>query len=330
MSVKLPRPPRMEMLLTTDAQGRVTVNQGVLRDIRVYFEALSKIISFDSGSVDWTAINFDGSKLQDLATRRHSDLQIIEQLDLNDTNTDKTKHLSNAQGKVWEDHKKASTDVHGIGSASSVVGTETSQTIKNKINDSTNKYGGSTNYSDFEADGTLHFTGDATVWKDVMFPMAPPKTSGAGNPTLTTYNGNMRGYAFALNDAHDFDPQEMVHDAKVGSTATWHVHWLTRSNDGTDRTVKWQLEYAIEPASGAVPSPTTVTAEITIPAGTTVNTVQRDNITTFTIPAIARLAYARISRIASSGTEPATDPILSGLHFHYCLDTVGSRDITTK
>lgn len=186
------------------------------------------------------------------------------------------------------------------------------------------------NYSEFEADGTLKFNGDATVWKDIKFPMAPPKTTGAGNPTLTTYNGNMRGYSFAVGDAHDFDPQEMDHDAKVGSTATWHIHWLSRSNDGTDRTVKWELEYDVEPSSGAVPASTTADVEIIVASGSAVNTVERDNITTFVIPAIARLAGARISRVASSGTEPSVDPIVRAIHFHYEIDTIGSRGILTK
>jgi hypothetical protein len=185
------------------------------------------------------------------------------------------------------------------------------------------------NYTEAEADGTLHHVGDATVWKDIMFPMAPPKTTGAGNPSLVTWNGSMRGFSFAVNDAHDFDPQEIEHDAKIGSTATWHIHFVSRDNE-TERTVKYELEYAIEPESGAIPAPTTVSAEFTIAASTTANTPQRGNITTFVIPGIAKLAYARITRIASSGAEPTTDPVVSGLHFHYELDTIGSREILTK
>lgn len=192
------------------------------------------------------------------------------------------------------------------------------------------RFGAASNHSEFEADGTLKFAGDATVFKDIMFPMAPPKTTGAGNPSLVTYNGNLRGYSFAVGDAHDFDPQEIEHDAKIGSTATFHVHWLSRANDVDERTVKWQIDFDVEPSSGALSAPTTASVEIAIPAATAVNTVQRDNATTFTIPAIARLVGARVTRIASSGTEPSVDPVLRALHFHYELDTVGSRQILTK
>lgn len=191
------------------------------------------------------------------------------------------------------------------------------------------KFGFDGNFSQFEDDGTLVFTGNATVWKDIMFPQSPPKTTGAGAPSLVTWNGNIRGFAYAINDAHDFDPQEIEHDAKVGSTATFHVHWVSRTNVGAERAVKWELEYAVE-TNTAIPSPTTASVEITIPANTPANTPMRDNITTFVIPNIARLVYARIKRVAASGTAPADDPVLGGVHIHYEIDSVGSRQIITK
>lgn len=216
----------------------------------------------------------------------------------------------------------ALTAAHGATGA--VVGTTNAQTLTNK------KFGGAVNYSEFEEDGTLKFSGDATVWKDVMFPMAPPKTTGAGNPTLVTYNGNMRGYSFAVNDVHDFDPQEITHDAKIGSTAYFHVHSLSRSNDGTDRGVKWEIEYDVEDTSGALAAPTVASFEFTVPAGTAVNTPFQTEIVSFTIPAIARLVGARIKRIASAGAAPSVDPVIRALHFHYEIDTVGSRGKVSK
>lgn len=192
------------------------------------------------------------------------------------------------------------------------------------------KFGDASNNTEVEADGTIHFNGNATVWKDIMFPQSVPKATGAGNPTLTTWNGGLQGYSYAVNDTHAFNPEEIEHDALVGSTATWHIHWISRSNDGTDRAVKWQLEYAIEPTSGAYPATTTISAEFTVPAGSAVNTNFRSDIGTFTIPHIARLVWVTIKRITASGTAPSVDPIVGAVHFHYEIDTVGSRQITTK
>jgi hypothetical protein len=166
-------------------------------------------------------------------------------------------------------------------------------------------------------------------WLDIKFPMAPPKTVGSGNPTLVTWNGNLRGYSFAVGDAHDFDPQEIEHNALIGSIATWHLHLVSRDSE-VERKVNYQLEYTVEPPSGIIPAPTTVSAELTIPASSGVNTVHRLNISTFSIESIARLVYARITRIASTATEPTTDPLIGALHFHYQTDDRGSRLITTK
>ncbi len=382
-----------------------------LNELVGWFRDLFRVLG-SLNSISWDMVNKAGSRLSDIVTRPHSDLQTIlgwqtgadvaqvrhisqadgkvwqdhvEVTDANPHGTDhsqlnaiaeldptsadatKDKHLSNAQGKVWQDHSALTSNTHhgldhdatyapiakgvtngdshdhsggdggqidhggtaGLGdddhSQYLLLAGRAGQTAATPL-----IFGDAADNTTFETDGTAKFNGAATVWKDVMFPMAPPKTTGAGNPTLTTYNGNLRGYSFAVNDVHDFDPQEQEHDSKVGSTATFHVHWLSRSNDGTDRAVKWELEYDVEPGSGALPATVVASVEITLPASSAVNTVFRDNITTFTITAIARLVGARIKRIASVGTAPSVDPVLRALHFHYEIDTVGSRQITTK
>jgi len=254
----------------------------------------------------------------------HSQLEAIGELDPTSADATKDKHLSNAQGKVWQDHTEATQNVHGVGTGNSVVGTGTAQTISGK------KYGSDTDYSEFEADGTLKFIEDATVWKDIFFPMAPPKTTGAGNPTLTTWNGNLRGYTFAVNDTHDFDPQEFAHDGKESSTATFHIHFVSRTNVGADRAVKFQLEYSQANRNGVFPAPTTVSAEIVIPANTPANTHFAEDIATFTTGNIAGQMFVKLTRIAAAGTAPADDPVVIGVHYHYTLDTVGSREIFSK
>lgn len=185
-------------------------------------------------------------------------------------------------------------------------------------------------YLGFEADLTYTMSGSATVWKDIMFPMAPPKTTGAGNPSLVTFHGNFRGYAFAINDTHDFDPQEFQHDGKQGSTAYCHLHWISRTNVGAIRTIKWRCELSQTNFGAAFPVATVHEVEISIPANTPANTHFATDLSTFTTLNIASMMLCKITRIASSGTEPADDPVILGMHYHYELDTIGSREIFTK
>lgn len=186
------------------------------------------------------------------------------------------------------------------------------------------------NRTEIENDGTLTFKGDASVWKDIYFPMAPPKATGTGNPTLTTWNGNLRGYSFAVNDTHDFDPQEFNHDGKQGSTGTWHIHFISRTNVAATRAVKWQLEYSQANLNAAFAAPTTISVEVTIPANTPLNTHLAVDLGTFTTLNIASQMYCKLTRIAAAGTAPATDPIVAGIHYHYEIDTIGSRLISAK
>ena len=304
-----------------------------------WLQQIQRILSF-AGGVAWGIINKAESRLDDIETRTHAMLQSIlgsgdrhvteaenaEITALDGLSAGMVAKIGNAAYSVRSIQGTANEIVVAFGDG---VSDNPTVSLPDRI-EGPRSFGGEADSSTFEADGTLKFNGDATVWKDVMFPMAPPKTTGAGNPTLVTYNGNLRGYSFAVGDAHDFDPQEMEHDSKVGSTATFHVHWLSRSNDGTDRAVKWELEYDIEPGTGAVPVTVTASVEVPIPAGSAVNTVQRTDISTFTITAIARLVGARIRRVASVGVAPSVDPVLRALHFHYELDTIGSRQITSK
>ena len=190
--------------------------------------------------------------------------------------------------------------------------------------------GTETDNTTFEDDGTVTFNGSATVWKDIFFPMAPPKATGAGNPTLTAWNGSLRGYAFAVADTHDFDPQEFTHDGKEGSTATFHIHLVSRTNVAAARAVKWQLEYSQADRNGVFAAPTTVVVELTIPADTPVNTHIAEDIATFTTGLVASQMFVKLTRVAAAGTAPADDPVVIGVHYHYQLDTVGSREIFTK
>ncbi len=65
---------------------------------------------FDSNLITGNTQDITVTLAPDAATMTLMDMQDheLKQLDPADTNTDKDKHLSNAQAKVWEDHKNAS------------------------------------------------------------------------------------------------------------------------------------------------------------------------------------------------------------------------------
>lgn len=194
--------------------------------------------------------------------------------------------------------------------------------------------GTATDNTTVEADGTILLNGNAAGYVDIFFPHGLPKTTGVGNPSLVTYLGSLRGYEYAVNDAHDLDPQEYYHQCVVGGAAIWHLHWISRTNVAAARTVKWELERSFVSPTGVetLISPN-ATVEITVPANTPALTHFVTDITIDTIANIgpAWMISARIKRIASSGTEPATAPMVKALHCHVKIDTpAGSRLVSSK
>ena len=190
-----------------------------------------------------------------------------------------------------------------------------------------------TNRTYTEPDGTIVCAGDATGWLDVFFPQAVPKTTGAGNPTLVTWLGNLRGYSYSVGDVNDFDPQEYPHNGQVGATGTWHIHFVARSLAVGDK-YNWQIEFSQAAFGTTFPAPTTITAEYTVASVTPAAPRQIIfDLGTFTTLGPGSQCFVRLTRIAKSagGTNPGTDPIIIGVHYHYPVDTpAGSRQIITK
>ncbi len=111
---------------------RLSLSEQMKETGRWMFEVYRRLKDTGILAILWTNLDFTGSKLTDILTRAHADLQLILGLDTTSADTTKNKHVSNAQGKKWEDHVDASTNVHGIGVGNAVVGSGTTQTITNK------------------------------------------------------------------------------------------------------------------------------------------------------------------------------------------------------
>lgn len=76
-----------------------------------------------------------------------------------------------------------------------------------------------------KGDGTADW--NVPVWKDLIGDIVP-KTSGVGAPTLATYRGNIRGFAYSAGDDGDIS-FHLPHDYAPGSDLYLHMHWSHNS-----------------------------------------------------------------------------------------------------
>lgn len=195
--------------------------------------------------------------------------------------------------------------------------------------------GGTTNYSQFEADGTLVFTGAATVFNDANMGAAQLALPAASQPDEDEFvdesgvDTGITTWAVAVGEELS-GSIEIPHDYKEGTNLTFHVHWqgITAPGGGTDN-VQWQLEYTLARDGATLDAKTTIVKETAI---TTQYVFYRSdfNAITGTNFKIGDQFLFTLSRIAASADEYAGDALLATVGFHYECDTCGSRTITTK
>lgn len=194
------------------------------------------------------------------------------------------------------------------------------------------QFGGATDYSTFENDGTLVAYGDAKVWQDIDFPIIIRNT-GAGIPTLEVLQGNITVPQWQVNDVNVCEGQEMVHLWKEGSTAYFHIHVVTNGLDASARYLKFEVEWCWADLNGVLSAAATITSpELEIPANTTDKTHKIYSIGTIALTTghIAAHVWARLKRVAAAGTAPTNNPWCSMLQLHIECDTIGSREMTSK
>lgn len=187
-----------------------------------------------------------------------------------------------------------------------------------------------------EADGTIVFDGDATYWVDIDFPIII-RTTGPNIPVLTAVRGNITAPQWSVGDFSVCEGQEMIHGYKEETPIQWHIHTITAGTDVDDRFIAFEVEWFYakpsQQLSGGGTNFTTTSGDLLIPANTPDRTQLQFNIGApqdMTGVGIATHVYARLARVAASGTAPTADPFCTMLQVHIECDTLGSREITTK
>lgn len=152
---------------------------------------------------------------------------------------------------------------------------------------------------------------------------------GATAPTLATFIGNIQQYTFDASDDFIIGSTEVVHSYKEGTNLEMHVHWATNGVSGSNKYVKWRLEYTIANVNCAFSSGSSIISmvETVIPANTPNRTHMLTNLGSITGLSKKIGAYIiwRFSRATASGTPPTTDPFALAIGFHIRQNSLGSR-----
>lgn len=177
------------------------------------------------------------------------------------------------------------------------------------------------------------------VWNDLQVSISNIFIPAASAPTYRLYNHGIGGgvtfpvLGFALNDYLYFEVQTS-HKMKLSTILDNHIHFMTPTDgSATPDQFQFQLDVIAAPINGnwAVPTGSPFTAEHIIAADYTnshklfdIATIPAVNTTTSTI------YKCKLTRIAASANEYAGEVYVQFIDSHYQIDTIGSRQETSK
>ena len=228
---------------------------------------------------------------------------------------------------------------HGVGSTPAKFlfqtcpsGSTSQRTVAKMLADGSCEFGVGSNYTQIEADGTIHLNGTATVWEDLRVPVSSVSRLGFSDPDWVNFIDGVYALAFdgGVTEEEVFFTVQMPHSWKEGTTITPHIHW-SPGDIGCEGEVVWNLEYTwanIDSVFGE-----TSTAQATDATGSTnlkhlfvdMDTIDGSGKT------ISSILMCRLYRDPTLGGDTyEEDALLLEIDFHYESDTIGSRQILTK
>lgn len=187
------------------------------------------------------------------------------------------------------------------------------------------------NYSEFEADGTLEFNGNATVWDDLQIVMGQLKLPGVSDPSWTAYKGcYVLTFSKTADNIATFTAQ-LPHSYKEGSDIEFHLH-LAYPDAGAGDT-RWNFTHSWADMGEDFPAETTVTTDIASP--TTADRHQYAEIAATISGAGHTISSILLCSIQREGSDAVNDDYdnvvyLVAADFHFEKDTVGSRQEVVK
>jgi len=205
--------------------------------------------------------------------------------------------------------------------------------------DGTWVFGTAEDNTTIESDGTMVKNGNATVWDDIRIVPSVFDVPGGTDPDIISYQPAGSGttfkvYAFAKGDEGYFTLQ-IPHGYKVGSTIYAHLHWTPgpRGNEENGNVVHWALDYSMAAINANFPASNTIDLSDACD-GTDHKHQMTNNIAIAgTGFGISSQMIGRVYRNATADTWAGTGanlPIFLEIDFHVEMDTLGSREVSTK
>jgi hypothetical protein len=192
---------------------------------------------------------------------------------------------------------------------------------------------GDGNDSDFEADGTLHFGGDATVWEDLRVPISAVRIAGAAPAAEQAYKSGIVLAFDTLSDDYCYFTAQIPHSYKEGTDLEAHLHWAipTAGGGAATENVKWDLTYSWSNIGAAIPNASSVTLTVDV-NNTNADEHLMDEWTTIsgTGKTISSMLICSLKRDTGVASDYGNDVYLMEIDFHYEIDTIGSRTETVK
>jgi len=131
---------------------------------------------------------------------------------------------------------------------------------------------------------------------------------------------------------------QLPHSYKVGSNIYAHIHWTAGESGDTEEgnSVGWKIAYSWANIGSAFPALTSLSLADTVSGDNWTHQVTTDAQISGSGKSISSILMCNIKRSDKKsddtwiGTASGQLPMLLEIDFHYEMDTVGSRGMSTK
>ena len=207
------------------------------------------------------------------------------------------------------------------------------------------KMGDGTNYTMFETDGSMRMVGNATVWDELQITANALERPGGSDPEYVKWTPNLGGggsismylLEFQNGDSASFVVQ-LPHSYKQGSSIYAHLHWTpgAAGSDEEGATVGWKIDYTWANIDGTFGSGATVSLSDACDGDDDKHQMTPEVEISGSGKTTSSMLVCNIKRTDTgtddtwAGTASGALPMLLEIDFHYEMDTIGSRGMSTK